>query len=57
MISEIAGQIAILAEFGQQIGVSGDSIQRYKAGYLPPEPRTVQILAEAIVSRGYLNRE
>ena len=44
-------------ELGQLIGVSGDSIQRYKAGHLPPEPRTVQILAEAAIHRGYLNRE
>src|SRR5262245_31992902 len=44
-------------ELGQQIGVTGASIQRYKAGHLPPEPRTIEILAEAAVKRGYLNRE
>lgn len=44
-------------ELGQQIGVTGASIQRYKAGHLPPEPRTIEILAEAAVRRGYLNRE
>jgi tetratricopeptide (TPR) repeat protein len=43
-------------ELGQLIGVSGDSIQRYKAGHLPPEPRTVQILAEAAIRRGFLGR-
>jgi tetratricopeptide (TPR) repeat protein len=44
-------------ELGQQIGVSGDSIQRYKSGHLPPEERTVEILATAAVQRGYLGRE
>ncbi len=44
-------------ELGLLIGVSGDSIQRYKSGYLPPEDRTVEILATAAVQRGYLGRE
>ena len=44
-------------ELGQQIGVSADAIQRYKAGALPPEPRTVQILADACVRRGFMNRD
>jgi hypothetical protein len=44
-------------ELGQQIGVSADAIQRYKAGALPPDPRTVQILAEACVRRGFMNRD
>jgi hypothetical protein len=44
-------------ELGQLIGISGDSIQRYKSGHLPPEDRTVEILAEASVQRGYLGRE
>jgi tetratricopeptide (TPR) repeat protein len=44
-------------ELGQQIGVAGKTIQRYKAGYLPPEARTVQILATAAVQRGFLGRE
>jgi len=43
-------------ELGAQIGVAGSSIQRYKAGYLPTEPRAVQILAEAAVRRGFLSR-
>src|SRR5215218_7626031 len=47
---------AIEDELGAQIGVAGSTIQRYKAGYLPTEPRVVQILAEAAVRRGYLNR-
>lgn len=48
---------AIEADLGQDIGVASYTIQRYKAGYLPPEARTVQILAEACVRRGHLNRE
>src|SRR5215207_1079278 len=47
---------AIEDELGDQIGVAGSTIQRYKAGYLPTEPRVVQILAEAAVRRGYLSR-
>ena len=48
---------AVEQDLGQQIGVSGDSIQRYKAGNIPPEARTIAILAEACVRRGYLNRD
>src|SRR5262249_5953803 len=44
-------------ELGQQIGVTGASIQRYKAGHLPPESRTIEILADAAVKRAYLNRD
>src|SRR6266511_2534186 len=44
-------------ELGQQIGLAGFTIQRYKAGHLPPESRSVQVLAEACVRRGYLGRE
>src|SRR5215213_8640752 len=47
---------AIEDELGAQIGVAGSTIQRYKAGYLPTEPRVVQILAEAAVRRGFLSR-
>src|SRR6266567_2597894 len=47
---------AIEDELGAQIGVAGSTIQRYKAGYLPTEPRVMQILAEAAVRRGYLSR-
>jgi len=47
---------AVEDELGAQIGVAGSAIQRYKAGYLPPEPRAVQILAEAAVRRGFLSR-
>jgi TolA-binding protein len=44
-------------ELGAQIGVAAHTIQRYKAGNLPPEARSVQILAEACVRRGHMNRE
>ena len=44
-------------ELGEAAGVSGDTIQRYKSGFLPPDQRTVQILAEAAVRRGFLGRE
>lgn len=47
----------IEAGLGEQIGVASHTIQRYKAGHLPPEARTIQILAEACVRRGFLNRE
>jgi predicted ATPase/class 3 adenylate cyclase len=47
---------AIEDELGGQIGVAGTAIQRYKAGHLPPEPRAIQILAEAAVRRGFLSR-
>lgn len=48
---------AIEADLGEQIGVASHTIQRYKAGHLPPEARTVQILAHACVRRGHLNRD
>src|SRR4029079_6512671 len=47
---------AIEDAWGNKLGVAGSTIQRYKAGYLPTEPRVVQILAEAAVRRGYLSR-
>ncbi|MBK9945492.1 MAG: hypothetical protein IPP13_28210 [Kouleothrix sp.] len=43
-------------ELGALAIVSGKTIQRYKAGYLPPEQRTVEILAAAAVTRGFLGR-
>lgn len=43
-------------ELGNLIGVSGASIQRYKAGHIPPEHRAIEILANAAVQRGYLNQ-
>src|SRR5262245_59390820 len=47
---------AVEDELGAQIGVAGSALQRYKAGYLPPEARTVEIIAGAAVRRGYLGR-
>lgn len=44
-------------ELGALAIVAGKTIQRYKAGYLPPEHETVKVLAEAAVQRGYLGRE
>ncbi len=43
-------------ELGDQIGVAAASIQRYKAGHIPPDARPVAILAEAAVRRGHLDR-
>src|SRR6266542_6113449 len=48
---------AIENNLGEQIGVSGATIQRWKSGTLPTDERAVQILAEAAVQRGYLGRE
>src|SRR5262245_7233402 len=47
---------AIEDEIGGQVGLSSSAIQRYKTGHLPPDPRAVQVLAEAAVRRGYLGR-
>src|SRR5262249_132937 len=57
-IAYIEGKTApgVEADLGAEIGVAGFTIQRYKAGALPPEPRTVQILATACVRRGLLGR-
>ena len=43
-------------ELAAKVGLAGSAIQRYKAGHLPPDPRTVEVLAEAAVRRAYLNR-
>lgn len=42
---------------GALIGLAGPTIQRYKAGYLPPESRAIEILATACVRRGLMGRE
>jgi tetratricopeptide (TPR) repeat protein len=57
-IANIEGTTAPVVEddLGHQIGLAGYTIQRYKAGNLPPDVRTVQILAEACVRRGLLGR-
>lgn len=44
-------------ELGQQMGLSAASIQRYKAGHIPPDRHSLEVLATAAVKRGYLNRE
>jgi len=44
-------------ELGQKVGVSAASIQRYKAGHIPPEVRTIEIFAEVAVKRGGYSRE
>ncbi|KPV48111.1 hypothetical protein SE17_39805, partial [Kouleothrix aurantiaca] len=37
---------AIEDAIGEQIGLTGYTIQRYKAGHIPPETRTIKLLAE-----------
>ncbi|NCC32206.1 MAG: hypothetical protein EOM24_09305, partial [Chloroflexia bacterium] len=44
-------------ELAEQVGLAGSAIQRYKAGSLPPDPRTIAIIAEAAVRRGLFSRE
>lgn len=44
-------------ELAEKVGLAGSAIQRYKSGYLPPEPRTIEIIAEAAVRRGLFSRE
>lgn len=57
-IAHCEGKTAPAVEewLGSQIGVTGFTIQRYKSGSIPAEPRTVRLLAEACVQRGFLNR-
>jgi hypothetical protein len=43
-------------DLARQMGRSAASIQRYKAGHIPPEPSAVELLARAAVARGCLNR-
>ena len=44
-------------ELGALMHVVGKSVQRYKAGHLPPEETQIKVLAEAAVRRGFLGRE
>jgi len=44
-------------ELAEKVSLAGSAIQRYKAGYLPPEPQTIEIIAEAAVRRGFFSRE
>ncbi|HMQ29673.1 MAG TPA: NB-ARC domain-containing protein [Chloroflexaceae bacterium] len=58
-ITNCEGRTALVVEeeLGDKIGVVGSTIQRYKSGFVPPESRTIEILAEACVRRGMLGRE
>ncbi len=47
---------AIEDELGAQAHVAGTTIQRYKAGHIPPEPLLIELLAEAGVTRGRLSQ-
>jgi hypothetical protein len=47
---------AIETSLGNSIGLSGASIQRYKRGHVPPDYRTVKMLAEHSVKRAFLSR-
>lgn len=44
-------------ELGQKISLSPAAIQRYKAGHIPPETRTIELMAEMAIKRGFLYRE
>jgi tetratricopeptide (TPR) repeat protein len=48
---------AVEMDLGEQLGIAGYTVQRYKTGYLPPDVKTVRTLAEACVRRGLLGRE
>jgi tetratricopeptide (TPR) repeat protein len=48
---------AVEMELGEKLGVAPSTIQRYKAGHLPPESHMIECLASEAVQRGYLNRE
>jgi LuxR family glucitol operon transcriptional activator len=48
---------AVEAELGEKLAVAPSTIQRYKAGQLPPESHMIECLAEEAIRRGYLNRE
>jgi transcriptional regulator with XRE-family HTH domain len=58
-IANCEGKTAAVIEddLGQEIGVSADTIQRYKSGFTPPDDQTIKVLAEAAVQRGFLGRE
>ena len=58
-IANCEGKTAAVVEeeLGTTIGVSADTIQRYKSGFVPPEAQASKLLAEAAVRRGFLGRE
>lgn len=43
-------------ELGAPLHIAGVTLQRYKAGYLPSDPASIELLAEACVRRGLLGR-
>ncbi|MFN8473887.1 MAG: NB-ARC domain-containing protein [Anaerolineae bacterium] len=47
----------IETELGGKIGLTAASIQRYKAGHVPPDARTIEVLASEAVRRAYLNQQ
>lgn len=57
-IAYVEGKTApvVEEELGGQVGVTSFTIQRYKAGNLPPASGAVRVLAEACVQRGLLGR-
>lgn len=58
-VATYEGKTAVIIEeeLAEKVGLAGSAFQRYKSGYLPPEPRTIEIIAEAAVRRGFLSRE
>lgn len=58
-IASCEGKTSAVVEegLGNLIGVSADTIQRYKTGYLPPDDSATRVLAEAAVRRGLLSRD
>ncbi|NTU84706.1 MAG: hypothetical protein HGA45_35970, partial [Chloroflexales bacterium] len=50
-------QQAVEEELGALIGVAGTTLQRYKAGYLPPNPHSLERLGEVGVLRGLMGRQ
>ncbi|MGE5775907.1 MAG: NB-ARC domain-containing protein [Chloroflexota bacterium] len=54
---EVKTSAAVEMELGEKLGVAPSTIQRYKAGHLPPEGHMIECLASESIRRGYLNRE
>jgi hypothetical protein len=44
-------------ELAEKVHLAGTAFQRYKTGHVPPDPHTIEIIAEAAVRRGFLSRE
>lgn len=57
-IADFEGQnVSIIeAELSERICMAPTAIHRFKAGYVPRDPRIIEVLAEAGVRRAYLNR-